>query len=334
MSDENSKPKPMKLVWPIVKWSLFVAVLWFVGNRGYSLWSNAQVAETDIEYGWLFVSGLFYFIGWLPSAWFWQRLLLAHGFKVNFLAVVRAYYCGHLGKYIPGKATVLVIRAGLLKASGTPAAVSAVTATYETLGAMGIGVAIAAAFAPELIGNKMRMEFNADQYWLVPTFVGFVVVCLVPLIAKVATLVAKKLTPSSVFGTVDQPDGVTSKVLLSGCLALAIGWCFHGMSLGCTIRAIDAEALQLDQFPLWLSAVSMATAVGFLMIFAPGGLGVREGLLMEALRQRPEFSEQAAVEIAVLLRCVWFVTEVLAAGVLYFGVRSQTLDDPSFNAQP
>ena len=56
------------------------------------------------------------------SAWFWRSLLASSGHTLGWWPLLRAYFCGHLGKYIPGKAGVLVIRAGLLKSSGVPAA--------------------------------------------------------------------------------------------------------------------------------------------------------------------------------------------------------------------
>ena len=51
-----------------------------------------------------------------------------------------------------------------------------------------------------------------------------------------------------------------------------------------------------------------------------GGIGVREGLLIEALRIQPAIGVQMAVIAAILLRIVWFVTEVLVSAVLYWGV--------------
>ena len=323
-TDNTNSTKRLKL-WPILKWLLFAAVLWFVGQRGYRLWASTSVESVRIEYVWLIGAVIAYVVGWLPSVWFWQRLLKLHGYDVGFAAAARAYYCGHLGKYIPGKATVLVIRAGLLKASGVSPAAAAITATYETLGSMGVGVAIAAALLPVLLPTtgdlsvpKWILEARSTP-WIVPTILAVGGAVLLPVIAKLSTKVAQKLTPDSMLSDAEAASTpITSRFLLLGAIALSIGWCFHGISLGCVIRSIIPDGLSADRFPFWLAAVSLSTAVGFLMIFAPGGLGVREGLLMEALRLQPEFTDQQGVEIAVILRCVWFATEVLAAIVLYY----------------
>jgi hypothetical protein len=56
--------------------------------------------------------------------------------------------------------------------------------------------------------------------------------------------------------------------------------------------------------------------LGFVAVFAPAGLGVREGALMEILG--PQIGPTAVVA-AVLLRIVCLVSEVLAALALYYG---------------
>jgi hypothetical protein len=58
---------------------------------------------------------------------------------------------------------------------------------------------------------------------------------------------------------------------------------------------------------------------GFVAIFAPGGLGVREGLLMELLER--ELGPRAVV-VALLLRGVTLAGEVLVSGALYYGVAA------------
>ena len=70
---------------------------------------------------------------------------------------------------------------------------------------------------------------------------------------------------------------------------------------------------------LWTGAAAISMVGGFLAVFAPGGLGVREGLLMEILRHQAGPHE--AVAAAVLLRAVNLAGELLVAGALYLVVR-------------
>ena len=69
-------------------------------------------------YGWLTLAGVFYAIAWLPMGWFWGRVLAALGQPIAWLEHAAGVLPRPLGKYVPGKALVLVIRIGLIASSG------------------------------------------------------------------------------------------------------------------------------------------------------------------------------------------------------------------------
>ena len=65
--------------------------------------------------GWLVAAGLIYLAGLLPFALFWFRVLRVLGQRPTLRETLRAYYIGHLGKYVPGKAMVVVMRTALIR---------------------------------------------------------------------------------------------------------------------------------------------------------------------------------------------------------------------------
>ena len=142
----------------LVKWTLFALVLGYVCHHAYRLWIQSDVRHRPLSAagaGWLVAAGAVYAVSWLPSVWFWRELMRAVGGRLSFADAARAYYCGHLGKYIPGKAMVLVIRAAMVKDRGCPPLRAAITASYETLTMMGTGMALGAAIAPLLFRDWM-----------------------------------------------------------------------------------------------------------------------------------------------------------------------------------
>ena len=67
-------------VWKLLKWSLFAVTLIFVGRQAWELWNKEEIRETSlaqIHVGWLALSGVAYAAGWLPSVWFWHRMMRA-----------------------------------------------------------------------------------------------------------------------------------------------------------------------------------------------------------------------------------------------------------------
>src|SRR5262249_56906349 len=90
-----------------------------------------NLEERSLQPGWLAVSGLLYVLGLGTSAWFWIRLLRALGQHPPVLAAVRAYYVGHLGKYLPGKAWALIMRTTMIRGPTVRLGVAGLTTFYE-----------------------------------------------------------------------------------------------------------------------------------------------------------------------------------------------------------
>jgi uncharacterized membrane protein YbhN (UPF0104 family) len=116
------------------------------------------------------------------------------------------------------------------------------------------------------------------------------------------------------------PAAISARLLLAGSAAFLVAWALHGLSLGLTVGSITDAPFEWSHWPMWTASVALATSIGFAAVFAPGGLGVREALLIETLRLQAGVSAHAAVTAAVLLRVVWFSAEIVLAVVLYLAV--------------
>ncbi len=73
-------------------------------------WSPA-----DLHYGWLAAACMLYVFGLLPAGVYWHRVLRTLGVHTSLLRALGAYFIGHLGKYVPGKAMVVVLRAAMVR---------------------------------------------------------------------------------------------------------------------------------------------------------------------------------------------------------------------------
>lgn len=325
--------------WPVLKWLLFGVVIWFVGRRAYVLWEQDKRAlyEIEVHVGWLVLAGVVYVLGWLPSVWYWRTLMQRLGGTISFRDTLRAYYCGHLGKYVPGKAAVLVIRSAMMKERGSGAAAAAVSATIETLLMIGTGAAVALALTPLVLTDSLTRTCPA---WLQPVIgrpgtsaavtIGLLLLAF-PVLSHVLTYIAERMTPRA-FLEGPAVARIETKLVAGGVLAFIVSWAVHGLTLGLTLRAVSGKPLDLADWPVWTGSVAAATVAGFVVILAPGGLGVREGLLIELLRVQPGVGSKLAIAAAVLLRVVWFLAEITAAVVLYYMVRPRPIAPPNDEA--
>ena len=134
--------------WPVLKAVLILAILVAVGRifaRDLEIPQKGLQRSLEefwarlVHPGWLVVSGAFYLLGLGFSAFYWYRLLRDLDQRPGWLAAVRAYYVGHIGKYLPGKAWAVFLRAGLIQGPEVRIGRAILTTFYEVLTTMAGG---------------------------------------------------------------------------------------------------------------------------------------------------------------------------------------------------
>lgn len=334
----SSVPSLRRRIWPLVKWTLLALVLVAVVAQGWKLGQQVDWAHITIRPGWLILSTLLYVAGWLPAVWFWRELLREVAGPISWFEVAKAYFCGHLGKYVPGKAGVVFIRAGMLKSQGVPVLPGALSAGYETLASMAAGAAVGAALlpfaiSPEALARILRwIPGGANIPGLIP--VAVLLGCLLGLrvMSRMFHRIVRKMVPA------EGPEGLVTvdcwwtQPTWMAFVLLVLGWWIHGLSMGCTIQALSPDPISWSDWPRWTAATSLCIVLGFMALFSPGGLGVREWILMEILE--PELGPLALVA-TVLSRLIWLVGECGAAGILYYWpVRGKERDPANEGGTP
>jgi hypothetical protein len=250
-------------------------------------------------------------------AWFWVRLLRSQGVQVTLLAGLRAYFISQFGKYIPGKAWVILIRVAMLRGSpgGTPLIVG-VTATYETLTSMGAGATLGLLLLPWVGVVPSQVSNNVE-------LVG--AIAALPLVLGVLNKMAARRIAKLRGPDATPLPSPPITLLLQGFLHGVAGWCLLGIATGFAIQAVAPEPPPptFDSFLADLGAMALAYVAGFFVLVAPGGLGIRELILQYALAPRfePKLGSQLANALAavvsLVLRLTWTLAELLFLGLLF-----------------
>jgi hypothetical protein len=263
---------------------------------------------------WLVPAGLLYLLNHTIWASFWVTLLRHQGYHSSYAVGLRAYFVSQYGKYIPGKVWVIVIRVAMLGGTIKDRAIVGVTATYEAVTAMAAGAILGAILLPML--NMDQLGFKAQNYVLIaiaaiPIGVGL-------LHRLIVRIVRNRLGPEAHF-----PD-MNLLVLIRGLLQASVGWLLLGLSVWMIMQAFRPESVDLT-WEAWirLTAINcLSYVLGFIVLVAPAGGGVREWVLKVLLAKEivglnPEVAEAFAVIVALTIRLVWTLSEVLLAVLLY-----------------
>jgi uncharacterized membrane protein YbhN (UPF0104 family) len=263
-----------------------------------------------------------YIAGLVPLGLFYGRVLAASRTPISPFAAIRAYLISHLGKYVPGKALVVVMRAGLSAPSGARPATAAIATFYETLVMMAAGGLIAAVAFAEKSWATIPLPFATGRSVTVSlSLIGFIpgIALLIvveprvfPWLATLAKMPFRGVGPDALptFGW---------RLLGEGLALAAIGWVLMGLSQLAVLAALGPSTHLAAEWPTVIGGVALATVAGFVVPIAPGGLGVREWVLWTALASA--LDRDRAVVAAIVLRLAWVVGEVVAAAIL-LAIRS------------
>ena len=256
--------------------------------------------------GWLALSGLLYLVGVLPNAWFWFWTMHRLGTRPSFAKALVAYYVGHLGKYVPGKGMVVVLRAGLVRGPSVDTRLAAAAVFYETLTTMAVGGALAA---------LIMVGWLHVRWQIAGLSIVLALVVAVPTLPPIARRLIARLRSrdNDLLTAADIP--IHWSTMGVGWISAMIGWIALGFSLEAALVASDAQITNpVADLPLCIAAVGLAVVAGFLS-FLPGGAVVREAVLLELLV--PRYGAAAAVVGAVMLRLAWLGAELITALVIW-----------------
>jgi uncharacterized membrane protein YbhN (UPF0104 family) len=307
--------------WSVLKALLALAIVAGVVQQFWRIFRHQQWQEVLAVSQWelIIVAGLLYVAAQASWGIFWVRLLREQGIQASWYTGLRCYYVSQLGKYVPGKAWVILMRVGMLRQQlQAPATPVAVTATYETLASIGAGALIGVFGLPGL--GLLPEEITQRWGW-------FVAVAALP-----ATLgLLHRLTYRWIRSRIQTQLilAAPSWLLLGqGVVHGVVGWLLLGISLAMLLQGLTGLSLhEWQQYMALLAALSLAYVAGFIVVATPGGLGVREWVLLHTLPSAlPETAIPSAVlaaAVALWLRLVWTAAEILTAILLYLRPPSQ-----------
>lgn len=300
---------PMRWLVGALKLALCALLCWFIYAAFVSGQETLKNHTWTLEPKWLIVSGLLYLVGMLPAAVYWYVVLLRTGQPVKLGETLRAYYISQLGKYVPGKWMVILLRRTLLRDPRVETTVVAASVFFETLSMLAVGAGISA---------LVLIVWHPQQLLLIGTALGSALLLGVPTVPSVFQwlihiLRVGKLNPTA--GAKFRRVGL--RTIAVGWLGMGVGWLVQGMALWATLRALSATGEgPLYELSLHTTAVSLGVVAGFLSQI-PGGLAVREWVSGELMV--PQYGAAIGMISAVVFRLVLLVSELVISTILYLG---------------
>ena len=273
-------------------------------RRSWTELVASPIRLSEIRWQWLLASGACYGLGMFCAAIFWHRVLGQLGLPVPAIRAYAAFFLSQLGKYLPGKAMVIVLRVGAIREPGFSVSLTVVSVFVETLTWMAVGAAI---------GCLALVAAGPQQTWLMGVGLMVAFVAMVAVSPPCLYRILKVLRRREMVATDRAAPRLTWGTVGLGWLLMTAGWILVAASLWFVMASFPLVELTGRDFWLILACATLSVVLGFASLI-PGGLGVRELVIMPLLTG--PFGAPVALAAAVLVRLVWMGTELLLAAIM------------------
>jgi len=280
-----------------------------------TMWTHRdEMKDSFSQLTWSSLVGavFFAFMSMSYLGWMWGRLLLRRGYKVPRAQLVSWYYTGQLGKYVPGGVWAVVGRAEMAVRGGVPRADA-----YSVTGLSMFTTYSAAALCAALGSLLSWKRPIIGAALLLALVIGLSVYAIVPLRQRLMGLLRKVTSGTN--------ELTAPKDMFALTIVQVPAWIMISLSTTITAHAFGAEVGVLHMF--YVSSLSWL--IGFLVIGAPGGLGVRESIFTGLLSA--SVGTSTALSLAVASRMIFVSVDFL--GALIFNLIARRLK-PSVSEAP
>ena len=272
----------------LARWGVALVILVFVGRNIAVNWTELRTQPVAWSVNPLPLIGSLVLV-WLMYANLieaWRVVLGGWGERLTRLEAARIWIISSLGKYVPGKVWAIAGMALMSREAGVAA--WAATASAVILQALAVGTGVLAAFA----GGARPLD--AARPGLATAFrIGAMVV------AGSMALVAYPPVMRRILVAAGLPESTATPaagVVLRATVANFIAWLGYGLAFWLLARAIVPQAALPPG--LAIAAFAASYVAGLIALFAPGGLIVREGVLVALLQGTTGIGVAALLAVA------------------------------------
>ncbi len=311
----------LRWIIPTVFYALLIGfIVYYLTTIDYEL-----LATVELDWRWIALATL---LGMAARYWMvliWLTILRGLGAppfrRVAPLAAV--YAKAWLGRYIPGTAPWILGKIYFASQHGLSKSKLAVSSLLE--GGLQAIVMMTVGLLLVLVDPRAQLVDPLLLTLLVIAVVVGIVVLLPPIFNRLLLWVARILR-RRVLSEEDLPG---YRVIGTGTLMFVINAALTGVATFFVAKAVD-PSLGLAEIVFVSAAVNLSAAVSMVAFFAPGGLGVREALIVLLLSI--VMPAEYAIVVAVVVR-LWSIGLDLAFfGIAWLAERVTRRDDPTVPA--
>jgi uncharacterized membrane protein YbhN (UPF0104 family) len=302
--------------WRVVQVGIVVILMLVLGRQIWLNWGDVQAAPLTLALrpGWVLLSLTMTWLVYAGLIEGWRRLVGGWGPGFRWFTAARIWVLSSIAALIPLRVWGFAGMAVMSEKAGVPSAAALGAAVVMQVLSIGAGVGVAAfAIGREL--HAARPDAGIGLSLLGVAALGSLVVIHSRTALRILWRVLRRNDPP--------PTPPAWSALLEAALINGAAWVGYGVALWALGRGVLPETTLPLRLAIGVYAVSYIA--GYLAVFTPGGIGVREVFITALLT--PTLGAPAAIALSIASRLAVTVTQAGAALPFLF-VKEPRRDAP------
>ena len=255
----------------VVRWGFLAVAVALLAWAVVAEWDDVTAALRDLTWGTVVLAGLAATLALGVNALSWREVMVSVGLQASVPSALRVFLLSQVGKYVPGSVWPVLAQAEFARDHG----VSRARAMTGSIVAMVVGVVTAAIVG--LVGAAITVpDAVASYWWIIPVAVALVAILFPPVLRRVVAL-GFRVTKRT-----EEPAHISGRALAGSAAWSVLMWLLLGVQAWLLLRELAPGPK--STYILATGAFALAWLVGFLVVIAPAGAGVREVTLVFLLQ--------------------------------------------------
>jgi hypothetical protein len=284
-------------------------VVWYLRSNWDKYSRVLQEARPD--WSWMVGSSFLVLVAYVVLIQTWRHVVVAWGERLSFNDAMRIWFVSNLAKYLPGRYWSIAAMGTLAQEAGISPVAAMVSSLVVQL------VNLVTGFGVFFIAGARAMQVPVGA--IVAVIVLGAALAGSPWLLPFAIRTVNRLTGRQV----NLPYLPHAAIWWAGA-GTTLAWCLYGMAFDAFANGMSGGTIH-GSVGDWTAIFIGPYLLGFIAIFAPGGIGVREVAMAEAL-QRTGLAIGSLQALLVASSRIWLTVLEIIPGVLFLMVRP--LDRP------
>jgi len=265
--------KAKKLLIKSAQVLIILVIFYFLIKNLISNWNQVKDFDWKFDYALLIISFVLQMMALFWLVKIWQRMLRHTGSSVSYLKLFKVWFFTNLGKYLPGKVWQFLGMIYMLEKEGVPKQSSFSTGVLAQAFSVISGLFISVLF----LGADLYARFFSQKPGLMLAGVVLcvailVVLCYPKTLEKIVNWGLRILKKEKI--SLD----ISIKDVIIYILSYSLSWLLFGLAFLIFVKAMTKA--DFNMYFTLTGAFAFSLNIGFLALFTPGGIGVREGILV------------------------------------------------------